>query len=297
MQSLLRGSLFAAARQLSPELLTRWVRSTLGGRHLCLCLHRVASERRPGELLPQLTIAPELLDALIETLLSIGPGGQRWLTVSFDDGYLDSARYLLSRAGRFPSVDWLYFVCPAKTESGIGFRWDLAELQAARGHRVDLQQVLDEDDPAENGRPELSAVARLPEFALADLETCREIARLSNAELGNHTNVHQRPSRLTPQRFLNEYRSSAADFERLFGTPRHFAFPFGVPGVDFSKEQVAALNEDRCFLWSTEPRPFGSRERRPGAVIPRFAVDGTRNLQEQLFWIAAHSLGARQGSR
>jgi hypothetical protein len=43
-------------------------------------------------------------------------------------------------------------------------------------------------------------------------------------------------------------------------------------------------------LWSTEPRPFHAGERRAGALLPRFAVDGTRTWKETAAQIAVHAL-------
>src|SRR5205085_7432298 len=115
------------------------------------------------------------------------------LIVSFDDGYRDAAGYVLSRAPLFPQVEWIYFICPEKTERGAGFEWDAA--------------------------PDL-----------APIEQCREIQRLPNCALGNHTNSHQRP--VLQEDFAAEIEQSRRDFERLFGPQLHFAVPYGVPGVD-----------------------------------------------------------------
>jgi hypothetical protein len=41
-----------------------------------------------------------------------------------------------------------------------------------------------------------------------------------------------------------------------------------------------------CVQWSTEGRPFAPEERGPGAVLPRFPVDGRRSAHELLFWMA-----------
>ena len=37
-----------------------------------------------------------------------------------------AADYVLSRAPLFPGIEWLYFVCPEKTEHRTGFDWDAA---------------------------------------------------------------------------------------------------------------------------------------------------------------------------
>ena len=223
------------------------LRSNLGELRAALVFHRVSEERS------KLGMPAEEIDRLIRFLLE----AQGRLTVSFDDGYRDAAEYVLSRAPRLPEVEWIYFVCPEKTELRTGFEWDAA--------------------------PDL-----------APIELCHEIQRLPNAALGNHTNSHQRPV-LVPD-FSVEIERSRRDFQRLFGPQLHFAFPFGVPGEDFSAEHVEELRALGDFLiWSTEPRPFHPRERRAGAVLPRFAVDGTRSWKETAVHIALHALRARLG--
>src|SRR5438105_9337515 len=94
-----------------PDTLAGLLRRALGGRRVALCFHRVADQRRRGELVPKLTMAAGEIDALIRFLVDAARRDDAWLTVSFDDGYRDGAAYLLDRAPRFPQVEWLYFVC------------------------------------------------------------------------------------------------------------------------------------------------------------------------------------------
>ncbi|MCA1826852.1 MAG: hypothetical protein ABR567_19635 [Myxococcales bacterium] len=271
----------------SEPALAALFRRALGGRRVALCFHRVSDTRRPGEMVPKLTMPAAQIDALIRFLLDAARRDDRWLTVSFDDGYRDGAEYVLSRAPRFPSVEWLWFVCPEKTERQAGFRWDLAEVNG------DAASIVAPLDPAlENFRDELRAVAARPEFALADLATCRKIQALPNATLGDHSNVHHR---MPADVCRAEYEASLTDFRRLFGEPaRHFAFPYGIPGVDFDRPHVDALRSlGRFQIWSTEPRPYAASERERGAVLPRFAVDGTRTWRETAAHIALHALRVR----
>lgn len=217
--------------------LSRALRANLAARRLALCFHRV------GPPSDKLWMPAAEIDRLIGFLGDVAP-----LTVCFDDGYRDGAEYVLSRAARFAQVEWLFFVCPRKTE-----------LRA--------------------------------EADLAELDLCRAIQRLPNAALGNHTNRHERP---TLGRSADDFAESKRDFERLFGPQLHFAIPFGVPGVDFTRRHVEELRALGDFLiWSTEPRPFHARERRSGAVLPRFAVDGTRTWKETAVHIALHALRSR----
>lgn len=271
----------------SQSALAALLRGALGGRRVALCFHRVSDTRRPGELVPKLTMPAAQIDALIRFLLDAARRDDRWLTVTFDDGYRDAAEYVLSRAPLFPSIEWIWFVCPQKTERQVGFRWDLAEVSGDPG-----SILAPLDRRLENFRCELRAVARRPEFALADLATCRQIQALPNVVLGNHSNVHHR---MPAESCRAEYESSFDDFRRLFGEPaRHFAFPYGIPGVDFDRPHVDALRSlGRFAIWSTEPRPYAAVERERGAVLPRFAVDGTRTWRETAAHIALHALRVR----
>lgn len=277
----------ALPRAAVDELFRQW----MGQQHVALCLHRVhQGPRRPGEFSPVLSISADELDTLIERALLTRPEARdRWLTVSFDDGYEDAARYVRVRARRYPQVDWLFFVCPEKVEKQAGFRWDL--LENAGPDQQDAVMTAPVDLSGENERPELRALPRRPEFRLADLELCRELARLPNVRLGNHTNVHQNPLRMTDEQAAEEYGRAHRDYVRLFGPQEHFAFPFGTPENEFSGRHVAMLRRlSDGELWSTEGRPFSPEERGPGAVIPRFPVDGRRTAHQVLFWMAVSAM-------
>jgi peptidoglycan/xylan/chitin deacetylase (PgdA/CDA1 family) len=293
MKALIGTQLLRVLSRAEGRSLTSGLRHALGSRSLALCFHRVAAERRASELQPKLTMPAAEIDALISAVLEACTGR---LTVSFDDGYRDSADYILSRAARYPQVEWIFFVCPQKTEQRAGFRWDLAETRRRLFPGLDPEGLLSApvDLAGENQRDELRGLLGLDGFALAELELCRTIQRLPNAALGNHTNVHHRLALLTAEQARAELVQSTRDFERLFGPQRHFAFPYGVPGVDFSPEHAAALRAmGPMEFWSTEPRPFSSDERVAGAVLPRFAVDGTRSWKETAAQIAVHALRSR----
>src|SRR5438105_1037277 len=293
MRQYLSSTVLRAVASLDLARLAGIFRRALGHRRLALCFHRIASVRRKGELLPKLTMAASEIDSMIDFLLVAARRDDRWLTVSFDDGYRESAEYVLARAPRWPEIEWLYFVCRQKAERQVGFRWDLAEMHRRDDPSLDAESIIfaPVDPAAENLRADLQKLAGRSEFSLADVDTCSRIQRLPNAELGNHTNVHHRPVLLRPDQFRAEMAASARDFTRLFGPAQHFAFPFGLPGVDFHKSHVDAVRELRPVeVWSTEPRPYQRREREEAAVLPRFAIDGTRDWRESVAHIAVRSL-------
>ena len=280
-------------------VLRRWLARALRDAGVALCLHRVAEQRRPSDWQPAMCIAPAELDALIELLRSTRPrDAPRWLTVSFDDGYADAADYVALRSKRFPDVEFLLCVCPEKVEQRAGFRWDVAEGAMLRGAgAAEVRALLDApaDLLAENARGDLRAVAEHAAFRLADAGQLRALATLPNVALANHTNCHLRATALGLEELRLEYRRSDEAFSRLFGPPAHFAFPFGTPGHQFDArdvDQARAVRGD-AVLWSTEPRPFERWERRPGAVLPRFPIDGRLSHRQLAAWIAIRATDYR----
>jgi hypothetical protein len=252
MKQLLGSSLVHALATFDRRTLARTLDASLGDRRMALVFHRV------GEPRTKLGMPAAEIDTLIAFFMEIG--GE--LTVCFDDGYRDAAEYVLSRALRFARTEWLFFVCPLRSELRTAFPWD--------GDAT----------------------------ALADPKLIRQVQQLPNVALGNHTNLHQRPALLSADAWRAEIAQSKRDFERLFGPQQHFAFPFGVPRVDFTGEHVEELRAlDDSVIWSTEPRPFHRRERRPSAVLPRFCIDGRRTWKESAVHIALHALRTRISAR
>jgi hypothetical protein len=273
----------AAARGASFLLSDRQIWSlfhrAVAGLDVALCLHRVS--RRTSD--DPLTMPAGELDAFVANA-SRCDRSDRWLTLAFDDGYDDACSYVETRAPRYPDVDWLVFVCPAKLERRVGFRWD---LEADDDHSPP-------DIRLENRRGDLVSAARLRDCHLATIESCRRLRHLPNVDIGNHTNCHFRVSDLSERDFEEEVARSYADFARLFGEQAHFAFPFGTPEEDFSTRQVEILRaHGPSMLWSTARRPYPPEHRRPGAVLPRFPVDGRATASQLAFWIALVSIRAR----
>ncbi len=270
----------------------------LGNLGCALCLHRAIPAQTPTHWLPNLNMPPGEIDTLLELLLTSRPGpASGWLTVSFDDGYRDAGEYLRSRAPQFPGVEFIFFVNPEKAERRSGFRWDLAEL-AIRGGTPKPEALATLDSPLdgekENERPELRALAEHPDFQLSTVEELEALAHLPNVSLGNHTDLHAPAMSIAEAVVAEDYRRSTERFARLFGPQRHFAFPFGSPKTYFSSRQVRQLRGLGDFLiWSTEARPFRLDERRPGAVLPRFPIEGARPAAQVASMIAARSMSFR----
>lgn len=282
---------------LPTAILRRSLGASLKDLGCALCLHRAVPATRPTDWQEGLNMAPSEIDTLIELLLASRPGGGRWLTITFDDGYADSAEYLRTRAPHFPDVEFLFFVCLEKLERRVGFRWDLVELALRDGvPRSEAMALLAApmEIAQENSRAELGALAEHPDFRLATLEELAELSRFPNVGLGNHTDLHAPAMRTAPEVVSEDYRRSTELFTRRFGAPRHFAFPFGTPRFHFTGQQVEVLRSLGDFvIWSTEGRPFRLDERRPRAVLPRFPVNGSKSAAAVAGLIAARSLKYR----
>ena len=300
----------SAFRRMSPDALAAMtgrllpapaLRVLLGGalRELgvSLCLHRIAPRPRPTDWQQGLSIPAHELDALIEVLLEAKPAR---LSVTFDDGYREVARWLASRAPKFPSVDFTFFVCPEKAEQRAGFRWDLVEESIKRG--ADRRQELlgaPVDLLGENWRGELRALVEHPDYELATVDELRSLTKFPNVLLGNHTSLHLSAASWPDMVVKADFERSTQAFTRLFGAPAQFAFPFGTPRHHFGRRHVDWLRALGDFsIWTTEPRPYRVEELRPGGVLPRFPIDGRLSASELAGWIAARSLAFRaQGSK
>lgn len=270
----------------------RALRWGLGRWSLALCLHRVEEAPRPGRRHPSMTIPPDRLDALLAAtsaaVTGATPRAPR-LTVSFDDGYADAVAYVETRAPRFPQLEWILFVCPQKAREQVGFQWDVEE-------RTGAVRATDPRErwAGENADTELRAVARQEAFRIASVEELRRVRRRPNVALGNHTNTHLPLAQLRLEQAEEELQRSSRDFEEAFGPMRQFAFPFGTPRVSFGPEHVARLRaQSGATLWSTEARPYAPAEREANAVLPRFAIDGTRSVEATVLWLAYRCALAR----
>lgn len=290
-----------AGRLLPAPVLRTLLGQALQGLGVSLCLHRVAPRPRPTDWQHGLSMPAPELDALIELLLSSRPGASKgWLSITFDDGYRDAADYLRARAPRFPEVEFLFFVCPEKAEARAGFRWDLVE-ESLKAGQPQAQALLDApvDVAQENARPELKALTALDDYALSTVDELRALAELPNVTLGNHTSLHLSPAKSPDEVVKADFERSTAEFTRLFGAQRHFAFPFGTPRAHFAQRHVDWLRALGDFpIWTTEARPFRLEERTARAVLPRFPVDGSKDALTLGGWIAARSLDFRlRGTR
>lgn len=274
----------ADERWLSASSLREVLGYALGDHRVALCLHRVGFADAPGAD-TETNIASEKLDELLELLLS-ARRDPSWLTVAFDDGYADAARYLRSRAQQFRGVEWMFFLCPEKLRKRRGFRWDLPSGAPGSGAFGEPY-----DPRLEAERKDLDGLGDRAESLLATVEECRALRSEHGVTLGNHTNQHLCFARLSLPHAKEELHASKLAFEALFGESPHFAFPFGSVGTEWEpRHAAAAMTEGYSYVWSTEPRPFAPDERRPGAVLPRFPVLGRLSARAMAAFIAQRSV-------
>jgi hypothetical protein len=277
------------SRRLPIGLLRAILRESLRDLSLALYLHRVNETHRPTDATKGLTIKGTSLDVVLDELSALAPHTK--VTVSFDDGYEDAVEYVSSRANRFADLRFLFNVCPEKLEQRAGFRWDLLEQLRSKNAtpegRPDQFLWQGARVAEENSRKELIGLGDTEPFRMASIAQVQALAKHPNVELGNHSNCHFPLARLDDEEMDREIRTSKAMFERHFGPMRHFAFPFGYPGLHFGMREVALLRELGAeHIWCTKESPYASSWDKVGAVLPRIQLVGTWTVKHMLLWIA-----------
>ena len=272
----------AVLARLPVPMLASLVRLGVGRSCVAICLHQIRRDDAPPHPFADTASREGDVDLLVSRLAG-ALAAPHQLCVTFDDGYAAAAEFVRTRAPQFPAVDWLYFVCPLKTETRVGFGWDAKAERLARAG-------------ANPRAPELPLVglADHPEYRLATVEECRELARLPNVGLGNHGNAHVEWSGIALEAVREDVLGSLADFERLFGPCSDFAIPFGTPGRSFGVEHLELVRAStEAAIWTTKGGAYRPSERRPSAVLPRFGVDGSWSARFTLALIALRCLRSR----
>jgi peptidoglycan/xylan/chitin deacetylase (PgdA/CDA1 family) len=202
---------------------------------------------------------------------------ERAVAVTFDDGYRDNlhaAKPLLERHG----VPATVFVASGYVGSGRAFWWD--ELERA-GHSDELVRMkplsLEERDKRLAELPASEPPPR-PEDLCVDHGELRELDG-GAVTVGSHTRNHLSLAMQPPEVQRDEVEAGARDLSEWLDRPADlFAYPFGTPGTDVSREtqrivraagvKAAAVNDPRlCSVTSSRH------------ALPRFLVrdwDGAR---------------------
>ncbi|MEM1332018.1 MAG: hypothetical protein AAGG08_01050 [Actinomycetota bacterium] len=227
------------------------VRLLVGERRLALCFHRVrgAGVRLGVEHLPEFTHDAGDVDEIIDLF-----GGCRHRPVmGFDDGYLDAVAYVRARAARHTEVEWMLAVCPDKTIGRRGFTWDDWVVDDRDGVDRGSDFIDWWEDAVRRGadaaRGSIGGADR-DGYRLATIEECRELARLDNVTLADHTDRHLPAAWLGDDDLLAEYVTSREAFERAFGPTGHVVLPFGAaPWVEDHHVAIARGSGDRT-VWT-----------------------------------------------
>jgi peptidoglycan/xylan/chitin deacetylase (PgdA/CDA1 family) len=251
------------------------------GRLLILCYHRVLPSTDPlipscidreafdGEM----RVVAEHFNALpmseaIERLRS-GTLPPRAIGITFDDGYADNLAVALPIL-RKHSLPATVFVATAYLDGGRMWNDTITEsVRRASGDTLDLADLelepLPIRTPEERGAAALRVMlhlrrlpsdrraagveevarrigAELPTDLMLTSEQLVELHR-AGVEIGAHTMTHPILARLPDDSAEDEIRGSRERLERLTGTAvAGFAYPNGLPGVDYHRAHVDAVH-------------------------------------------------------
>ncbi|MGB1108864.1 MAG: polysaccharide deacetylase family protein [Gammaproteobacteria bacterium] len=189
----------------------------------------------------------------------------RSVVISFDDGYLASVRNAVPILKRY-GFSAIWYLVPSLIEGGQ--LWvdrateairrlpagdlDLTEFGLGRFEVIDDQsrkQLFARVEAAFYGRSQADQFAmadflvdqvdgEVPELAMLNAEQVRELDA-SGMEIGSHTHSHPVLSQLADDQAESEIARGRDGLERLLGREvRHFAYPVGRPGKDFSGVHV-----------------------------------------------------------
>lgn len=293
-------------------------RPLLGGVGAILMLHRVTDAQPARQHGPNrhLSIAPAFLDATVAAMkadgfvfvamdevlerLRAGSTGQRFATVTADDGYRDNLREALPVLERHGAPITLY-LAPALIDGAVPLWWDAIEEIAYAGKPVALPgtaERLAAGSGAETFRRLLrhlteeveetqqSAVLRRladqagtdPFRSARDLMTWDEVrtfARHPLAAVGAHSVHHFALRRLGEEAAMREIRGSRERLSAELGEPpRHFAYPYGYPAAAGPRE--ARLVREAGFASAVTTRHGLVQEGHAGHLhaLPRISLNG-----------------------
>ena len=248
------------SRTLSRESLEKSIEKTLRSTNLAICLHRITDSDSDRTKNP-LTITSKTLKELLSSLNRIACGSDVGkLTITFDDGYMESLEFIQKNQSNYPNLSWIYFICPEKSIKNEGFEWD-----------------------PPNKKAELSSIER-----------CFSAHKKHSIKIGNHTNSHRSISTLSNDEIINEIQLSIKKLKDHNIDHTDFAFPYGYPNVHFTESQSTLIKNEYSrhsidvSLWSTEPYPYPAKSN--PIIIPRIPILGTEDSTSSLSKILMQSI-------
>ena len=314
----------------------RLVSPVLGGAGAVLVLHRV----RPRD--PQLSfainhqnsIAPDQFCALLEVLAAenvpiisldeaaarlLEGGRQRFVCLTFDDGYRDNYEVLLPIVQR-RRIPITIYIAPGLIDGTAPLWWYALDRVIARETRIRLPLPDEIDLPAGSTAEKERVFAQAASFFLnadaaqtksacdilanqygADFEALaathmmswvmvKDIASSPLVEIGAHTVSHLNLSHMDESTALCEMAESRARLAAETGRAiRHFAYPFGTPQAFGAREQRLADELGFATAVSTQPGNLGARHGVDRTNWPRHGVgpqDGSDALRLKLAGVA-----------
>jgi peptidoglycan/xylan/chitin deacetylase (PgdA/CDA1 family) len=273
-----------------------------------LIYHRVRREPDPlfpGEmdatrfdaqlrLLSRLFNVIPLRDAV--PMLQAGTLPARAACITFDDGYADNCEVALAILARH-GIKAAFFVSTGYLDGGLMWNDGIIEsIRRARGRRLDLTPIGLRAFPIETFEEKRAAIAELIAHTkyldpserekrcaairdVANVDVPRDLMMRSDQvralhdagmDIGGHTVSHPILVRIDKEEARREIAEGKCALETIIGAPvRHFAYPNGMPGVDYGRAHVDIVREvgfDAAFSTA-----WGAASRRSDMFqLPRF---------------------------
>lgn len=303
--------------------LARLASPLLGGVGVVLMLHRVTVDPDSAKGVNRhLAITPDFLDAVLGDMKAAGfefvtlddalgrlgrtPGGQRFATVTADDGYRDNlleALPVLEKHG----VPMTIYIAPGLIDGVVDLWWEVVEEIVDAGRILSLK-TSDGPVPLDCSTPgaRIAAIRRLKAFLTTEVReedqrhVLRELARSCGVDpdamrqrllmnwdeiqtiashplitIGAHTVHHYSLKRLDEEKARSEIADAGRILEtRLGRRPRHMAYPYGYAAA--VSERDAALAESAGYASAVTTR-HGLLQRdhaRHLHALPRISLNG-----------------------
>ncbi|HLX29959.1 MAG TPA: polysaccharide deacetylase family protein [Casimicrobiaceae bacterium] len=203
-------------------------------------------------------------------MLTAGTLPARAACITFDDGYADNCEVALPILARH-GLEAAFFVSTGYLDGGLMWNDAIIEsIRGARGKRLDLTPIglrafaIETLDEKHGAISELIAGAKYLDPSerekrcaairdLANVDVPRDLMMRSDQvralhaagmDIGAHTVSHPILVRIDKEEARREIAEGKSALETIIDAPvRHFAYPNGVPGVDYGRAHVEIVRE------------------------------------------------------